>query len=316
MTEYDPRYKTTFSNRWLMQQFVQAFLHDSVTDIMDFESLEMLPTESISEDPKYKRLKVRHNDVMWRIRLTDGSQAYVLLMVEAQSDIDSAMAVRVGEYVLNWYLSLMAVEGLEVLPLIVPMVVYSGDKAWNVGTRLRDMIHVPAAFRDLGIAMDGGYILIDEKRLYESGGLPSGNIFEPLITALHTSIFGEFFDSVGMTNQMLEQSGVNQNFIEHVNSFILALKRIDDKGRLAQIIQQRGMQDMTTTIADFEQQIMQKGMQEGIQKGKQEGMLEKAREFARLMLGDGRPEQEVRRYTDLSSEEIRQIKSEIQNSRD
>ena len=48
----------------------------------------------------------------------------------------------------------------------------------------------------------------------------------------------------------------------------------------------------------------------------QEGMLEKAREFARLMLGDGRPEQEVRRYTDLSSEEIRQIKSEIQNSRD
>ena len=316
MTEYDPRYKTIFSNRWLMQQFVQAFLHDSVTDIMNFESLGMLPTESISEDPKYKRLKVRHNDVMWKIRLTDGSQAYVLLMVEAQSDIDSAMAVRVGEYVLNWYLSLMAVEGLEVLPLIVPMVVYSGDRTWNAGTRLRDMIHVPAAFRDLGIAMDGGYILIDEKRLYESGGLPSGNIFEPLITALHTSIFGEFFDSVGMTNQMLEQSGVNPNFIEHVNSFILALKRIDDKGRLAQIIQQRGMQDMTTTIADFEQQIMQEGMQEGIQKGKQEGMLEKAREFARLMLGDGRPEQEVRRYTDLSSEEIRQIKSEIQNSRD
>ena len=69
---------------------------------------------------------------------------------------------------------------------------------------------------------------------------------------------------------------------------------------------------MTTTIADFEQQIMQKGFQKGFQ----EGMLEKAREFARLMLGDGRPEQEVRRYTDLSSEEIRQIKSEIQNSRD
>ena len=48
----------------------------------------------------------------------------------------------------------------------------------------------------------------------------------------------------------------------------------------------------------------------------QEGMLEKAHEFARLMLGDGRPEQEVQRYTDLTSEEIRQIKSEIQNSRD
>ena len=44
MTEYDPRYKTTFSNRWLVQQFVQAFLYESVTGIIDFESLEMYPT--------------------------------------------------------------------------------------------------------------------------------------------------------------------------------------------------------------------------------------------------------------------------------
>ena len=60
---------------------------------------------------------------------------------------------------------------------------------------------------------------------------------------------------------------------------------------------------MTTTIADFEQQIMEKG--------KLEGMLE----FARHMLGDGEPEQKVRRYTNLSSEEIRRIKREIENSK-
>ena len=324
MTEYDPRYKTTFSNRWLVQQFVQAFLYESVTGIIDFESFEKYPTESVSEDPKYKKFKDRHNDVMWKIGLNDGSHAYVLLMVEAQSDIDSSMAVRVGEYVLNWYHFLMVVEGLEVLPLIVPMVVYNGDKAWNAATRLRDMIRVPEAIHDLGIAMDGGYILVDEKRLYESGELPSGNIFEPLIKALHTSAKGEFVDSFSMTNQMLEQSGVNKKFIEHINLFILELKKFDVNERLMRIIRQRGgMQDMTATISDFEQQIMregeQKGEQKGVQKGrlegKQEGMLEKAREFARLMLDDGKPEREVRRYTDLSSEEIRQIKCEIQNSK-
>lgn len=321
MTQYDPQYKAIFSNRWLMQQFVEAFLHVSATDIMDFESLEMFPTESISKDAKYKRLKVRRNDVMWKIRLNDGSQAYVLLMVEAQSKVDSAMAVRIGEYVHNWYLSLLATEGLEALPLplIVPMVLYHGDQVWHAETRLRNMIRTPEAIREMGIAMDGGYILIDEKRLYESGRLPSGNIFEPFITALHTSDFDEFRDSVERTDQMLEKLGVNQEFIEHVNSFILDLKRIDDDGRLAQIIQQRGMQNMTTTIADFEQQILQKGMQKGMQEGKQEGkkegMMEKTREFARLMLGDGKPEQEVQRYTGLSSEEIRQVKREVENSR-
>ena len=72
---------------------------------------------------------------------------------------------------------------------------------------------------------------------------------------------------------------------------------------------------MTATISDFEQQIMQKGLNEGRREGRQEGMREKAREFARLMLGDGKPEQEVRRYTDLSSDEIRQIQSELGNSK-
>ena len=76
---------------------------------------------------------------------------------------------------------------------------------------------------------------------------------------------------------------------------------------------------MTATIADFEQQFMERGFQKGFQKGFQEGfqkgMLKKAREFARLMLGDGKPEREVRRYTNLSTEEIRQIKSEIENSK-
>ena len=68
---------------------------------------------------------------------------------------------------------------------------------------------------------------------------------------------------------------------------------------------------MTATIADFEQQFMERGYQEGYQEGK----LKKAREFAKLMLGDGEPEQKVRRYTNLSFEEIRQIKREIENSK-
>ena len=319
MTDYDAQYKIFLSNRWLVRQLVEAFLQASVTDIMDLETLEMFPTESVTKDVKFNRLKVRRNDVMWKVWLNDGSHAYVLLMVEAQSSVDSAMVFRVTEYVLNWYLYLMATEGLEVLPLIVPMVLYNGDKTWNAETRLCNMIDAPEAFFDIGVVIDGGYILIDEKELYKTGQLPSGNIFKPLITALHTNNVDVFFDSVKTTGQMLEESDVNQEFIEHVNSFILDLKRIEDDSGLAQIIQQRGMQDMTTTIADFEQQLMERierGVQEGRQEGRQEGKLESMLEFARLMLGDGKPEQEVRRYTNLSSEEIRQIKREIDNSKD
>ena len=199
MTKYDPRYKITFSNRWLVQQFVQAFLHESVTDVIDFEAFEMYPTESISEDSKSKEFKNRLNDVMWKFKLNDGSQAYVLLMVEAQSDIDSKMAVRICEYVINWYRHLMVAEGLEALPLIVPMVLYNGDK----GLERCD----EAGRNDSGAGgvsrpghCDGGRL---PSWLTRKGGmnpvsLPKGNIFEPLIKALHTSAQGEFRDSFDM----------------------------------------------------------------------------------------------------------------------
>ena len=72
---------------------------------------------------------------------------------------------------------------------------------------------------------------------------------------------------------------------------------------------------MAATIADFEQQLMERGFQEGFQEGFQKGMLKNAREIARLMLGDGEPEREVRRYTGLSTEEVRQIKREIEKSK-
>ena len=45
----------------------------------------------------------------------------------------------------------MATEGLEVLPLIVPMVIYNGDDAWNAETRLCNMIDAPEAFSDIGV---------------------------------------------------------------------------------------------------------------------------------------------------------------------
>ena len=97
MTEYDSEYKLTFSSSWLVRQFVEAFLDASVTDIMDLESLSMFPTESISKNAKSKKFKVRRNDIMWKIGLKNGSQAYVLLMVEAQSRVDPTMALRVTE---------------------------------------------------------------------------------------------------------------------------------------------------------------------------------------------------------------------------
>ena len=100
------------------------------------------------------------------------------------------------------------------------MVLYNGDKAWNAATRLGEMIQAPRRrFATWALRWKAVTSWLTRKGGMNPVRLPKGNIFEPLIKALHTSAQGEFVDCVGMTNQMLEQSG-SESRIHRTHQFV------------------------------------------------------------------------------------------------
>ena len=311
--QHDSAYKELFSNRTMIEFLIRLILPQTYVNRIDFQAIERYPTESISKNKAARKFKVRVNDLMWKLKLTDGEDLYVLLMVEMQSKVDHSMPIRIGEYILNWYLLLYHVEKMRRLPLIVPVVLYNGSSPWIAATSLQDMMDIPHEMEPM---VETRYIVIDEHRLYESGQLPMDNPVGALLSSIHTSDAEEHWKSFARAHRMIAEQGESEVFLQQMSSFILDYKRIKKSKRLKKFIEQQGVENMTKTYADWEKEFRQEGIQEGVQKGRQEGIQEgrqegalaKARESAELMVNDGRPEHEVHRYTGLSIDEIRQMK--------
>ena len=88
----------------------------------------------------------REGDVVWRIPLRAGGDAYLLLMLEFQSSPDGWMALRAMVYAgLLWQHVIkekqLAQDGR--LPPVFPVVVYNGDPAWVMPVSLDALIGLP-----------------------------------------------------------------------------------------------------------------------------------------------------------------------------
>ena len=218
-SDHDAKFKALFSNRYLMEQLIGGFVDGHLTHRLDIQSLERFPTESVSQDKQGRKYKIRHNDVMWRVRFTDGSEMYMLLMVEIQSSVDQSMAIRIAEYVINWYRYLFHGESTNQLPPIFPIVIYDGDRPWTAKMKLSDMVTMPDWMKRIMTWIEASYYVIDLRRLYEDGQLPSGNVFAPLLKSLYTAEPSEFNESYEQTRLMLENAKASQEMIDHVKLF-------------------------------------------------------------------------------------------------
>ena len=142
---------------------------------MDFTTLGKLSTDYPASDQR-----PRYGDMLWTCRLHDGS--VVLIVIEFQSEVDHTMPLRLFQYTgsawLEWVRSKRLGRGDRV-PLVVPVLVYSGRHPWTPPTKLEDIL--PAAGPVwLATQPRYGYLLLEERR-GGTAGLPDGNLVTELV---------------------------------------------------------------------------------------------------------------------------------------
>lgn len=97
-------------------------------------------------------LRHRHTDLLFRTTV-DGGDAYVYVLIEHQRTPDPLMALRMMVYqtqIWQRHLDDAAAAGEpapRTLPLIVPIVIYQGDRKWAAPTDVADLLEVDAATR-------------------------------------------------------------------------------------------------------------------------------------------------------------------------
>ena len=130
----------------------------TIASLMDFDYGTL---EKMSGTYTTSHLSPRTNDIVWRLKTKDDSWYYVYVITEFQSKNDKWMAARIAEYVAELRMELIRngiVKDDELLPPILPIVLYRGVSRWTASKTLNCIqIALPEPLSD----KKEEYVLID-----------------------------------------------------------------------------------------------------------------------------------------------------------
>lgn len=162
----DAGYKRLFSHPEMVADLIRGYLDPRLAKAYDLESLERCNGSYVSPD-----LRERRSDVVWRMRSKHG-WTYVYLLLEFQTTVDTYMAVRMLGYIALLWQDLIRQKQLDhagLLPPVLPVVLYNGDRPWTSPLSLRPLIAPSPAFL-AGMQPDLSYRFLDENRVPTTGG--------------------------------------------------------------------------------------------------------------------------------------------------
>lgn len=260
---HDAAYKAFFSNPDMVKSLLLDFVPEDFVKYFDFDSLEVCSGSYISSG-----LQQRHDDIVWRVRWQN-DWCYIYILLEFQSAQDYWMPLRILTYASLLWENLIKQGNLKIgdkLPPIFPIVIYNGEGAWKVGKNIRDLI-VPLHDKLSGYQPEQKYFLIDENRisklLLDKAKGESAYIFR----LEQAKSAGEILAIAHEISKRLNEP--KYDFLKRsIYSWIdrLLRKRVD-KAPDQQIDTVEDTAMLEQRIAQWEEEILQKGILEGKEEG-------------------------------------------------
>ncbi len=308
MNIHDSGYKKLFSNRTIFRQLLETFVNQDWVHSLNFDKCEPLDKSFISE-----HYKETESDLIYKVQFHD-HEVYIYILIEFQSTVDPFMALRVLNYITNFYMDfLVNNSGVNKLPAVFPIVLYNGSAPWTAPVNLSALIEqTPPLGR---FALDFEYFLIAENEYSQEALLKIRNIVSTLFLA--ESHYDLDVLEVELLN-LFSSEGDRQAVSLFLNWFRqLAFHgrlESDDYESLESIYRtEEEVKTMLVTALERERErFFQNGLREGEQKGKQEGLLEgeqKGRiETAKVMLAKRMEMTLISEITNLTEAQLLELR--------
>ncbi len=279
---HDPAYKLLFSRPRMVRDLLDGFAARSWSDILDFGSLAPLPASFIGRE-----LQQRHGDLIWRVRVRDDRWLYLVLLLEFQSTVDPAMAVRILEYTALVYRRLVDHDVLRehgALPPVLPVVLYNGRRRWTAPVEVTNLL---AVGRDVLAPYQPSqrYYVLDVARAADAD-LPAGNLVSALIGLEKTRDAAGLRGALEALFDLLRQQkdgALTQAFMTWLRHGLRHAGRLpaDGEDPLAQLQETQTM--LEETVREWTREWLEQGRAQGIDQGRVQG-IEQARHEERALL--------------------------------
>ena len=242
--------------------------------VLDPQAMRREPTRQVGPN-----LEQAENDVIWSApsALPDGEGPdRVFFLVEVQSTCERNMALRMMDYVALHGMQLLSDYDLP-LPVIVPVVLYTGERPWDACLALDEMFpNVPSAHR-----LRVHYHLVDLCRLEVAEG--SENVLELLALVMQGASDSELLRRAQALYRRLVALGnkpMESSFFELVRAQCEESwpeENWEDCANMAEMV--GALEERTVTWPEkwhalYEARCEAKGRAEGIEEGRAEGIEE------------------------------------------
>jgi hypothetical protein len=142
-TPHDALFKAVFGHSEHARCALRAVVPAAMAEALDWSTLALQPGSFV--DPG---LNPSHTDLLYAAAWRGGAEAPAYVLFEHQSSSDRWMPLRLLRYMVRiWEHWLKDHEHAEVLPAIVPVVLYHGDERWPAPQAFDALLDVPEAVR-------------------------------------------------------------------------------------------------------------------------------------------------------------------------
>jgi len=302
---HDRFFKSVMSDPKTTKEFFEQHLPANIRSSINLDTINYKNESYIDNE-----LRLQLVDVVYSAEF-DGKAGYLYLLVEHQSSPHELMPLRILKYMVAIMEDHIKKTGTNILPIVYPMILYSGWKNYNYSTDLFDLFG-----ENKELAQDifwRPYQLIDLSKIsddklantiwFGTAAYVMKHVFEKDLKAYIKNV-------VELLKPIDKLGGVD--YICKVLSYVVEVTEIERevfvdtiKAGLATI-----SEDKLMTLAEqWKQEGRQEGEQSGLQKGMEKGKAEALKSVAMKLFGQGMTITQIASLTGLSVREIEQLKS-------
>lgn len=259
---HDRFFKELFSEIETAAEFVEHYLPQRIVDAIELPTLEIVKDNFIDEE-----LRQYFSDLLLRVKLKNGGEAFIYILLEHKSEPDEFVALQLLLYLARiWQPNLR--ERAKPLPLVFPVVFYHGEAEWNLSRELSALFDFTGLemLRDYSVGLK--YYLCDLTKIEIIKGEPRLRAGMTMLKYLHSDELPVKVREVFQTIRQLPHARA-MGYIKTVLKYLSSTKHklIPETAKLeldAVFPDQKG-ETMQTWIETW----LQEGEQRGEQRGKQ-----------------------------------------------
>ncbi len=265
---HDKLFRTVFSDPNEAESFLRAYLPQTVTGRLAWETLTPLETSFVDE-----AMTESESDLLFTVQVKESGQPVQLyILFEHQSSPDRWMRFRLLKYMCRiWDEGFKAETKPQELIPILPVVFYQGRSSWTSSTQFADLF--PESERDHDFLPRFAHHLVDQSGASpeQLQGTTKARIAQLLLMANFRQPVREMLDQVAHLMAQVKRTG-GIDYIRVFWVYLLATQERPTVQTFAETIRRSNVKlggDMLT----YAEELLQEGEIKGEIKGRQEGLL-------------------------------------------